>query len=178
MSRRPRREEPRPASVLIPFFEDAGEAHLLFIERPKGEYAHAGQIAFPGGKREEGESPVECALREANEEVGLDPRDVEILGELNDYDTRVTGFRVRPVVGVIPFPYAFAPNPREVERLIEVPLARLLDPTSFREEFRLALGRRWPVHYYSVGQDLIWGVTAGMLTPLLEMIRALPGERL
>ena len=164
----------RPASVLVPFYEQGGEAHLLFLKRPEGQYAHAGQVAFPGGKREEGESPLQCALREAKEEVGLDPGDARILGELDDFDTIVTGFRVRPVVAVIPFPYAFRPDPREVERLIHVPLARLLDPAIFKEEAREAFGRRWPVYYYSAGPDLIWGVTAGMLKPLLEIVRGLP----
>lgn len=164
----------RPASVLVPFYEHGGEVHLLFLKRPEGQYAHAGQVAFPGGKREEGETAVQCALREAKEEVGLAPDDVQVLGELDDYDTIVTGYRVRPVVGLIPFPYPFQPDAREVERLIHVPLARLLDPSIFREEAREAFGRRWPIYYYSTGPDVIWGVTAGMLKPLLEIVRGLP----
>ncbi len=164
----------RRASVLVPLFEAGGAPHLLLLKRPDGDYRHAGQIAFPGGKRDGEETALECALREANEEVGLARQDVELLGELDEYDTVVTGFRVSPVVGVIPHPYAFKPDPFEVERLITVPLVRLLDPSIFREEGRSALGRMWPVYYYRVGDDVIWGVTGGILTPLLEMIRALP----
>jgi len=167
----------RPASVLVPFYEQGGEAHLLFLKRPDGQYAHAGQVAFPGGKREEGESPLQCALREADEEVGLAPADARILGELDDFDTVVTGFCVRPVVAAIPFPYPFRPDPREVERLIHIPLARLLDPSIFKQEDREAFGRRWPVYYYTVGPDVVWGVTAGMLTPLLKIVRDLPSVR-
>lgn len=175
----PRRLSPapgraRPASVLMPFYEQGGEAYLLFLKRPDGEYHHAGQVAFPGGKREPGETPLECALREASEEVGLAARDVEVLGELDEYDTIVTGFHVTPIVGVIPSPYPFRPDPREVERLIHVPLARLLDPALSREEERHALGRRWPVYYYDVGPDVVWGVTAAMLRPLLALIGQLP----
>ena len=167
----------RPASVLVPFYEQGGEAYLLFLKRPEGQYAHAGQVAFPGGKREEGESALQCALREAQEEVGLEPGDAELLGELDDFDTVVTGFRVRPVVAVIPSPYPFRPDPREVERLIHIPLARLLDPSIFRAEEREAHGRKWPVYYYSTGPDVVWGVTAGMLTPLLGIVRGLASLR-
>lgn len=166
----------RRASVLVPFFEAGGAPHLLFLKRPDGQYRHAGQIAFPGGKRDGDETALDCALREATEEVGLAREDVEILGELDEYDTVVTGFRVNPLVGVIPYPYEFKPDPFEVERLITVPLARLLDRSIFREEGRSALGRLWPVYYYRVGEDVIWGVTGGILTPLLEMIRALPSR--
>lgn len=164
----------RRASVLAPFFDVGGAPHLLFLKRPDGDYLHAGQIAFPGGKRDGEETAVDCALREAREEVGLAPEDVEILGELDEYDTVVTGFRVSPIVGVIPYPYELKPDPFEVERLIQVPLARLLDRSIFRKEGRSALGRLWPVYFYRIGEDVIWGVTGGILTPLLEIIRSLP----
>jgi 8-oxo-dGTP pyrophosphatase MutT (NUDIX family) len=164
----------QPASVLVPFYARDGAAHLLFLKRPEGSYRHAGQVAFPGGKREQGEGALECALREANEEVGLKAEDVEVLGELDDYDTIVTSFRVTPVVAVIPQPYPFRPDAREVERLIHVPLATLLDPKIFRAEQREALGRKWPVYYYDAGPDVIWGVTAAMLMPLLAIVRTLP----
>jgi 8-oxo-dGTP pyrophosphatase MutT (NUDIX family) len=162
------------ASVLVPFFQAGGAPHLLFLKRPEGQYRHAGQIAFPGGKRDGEESAVDCALREAMEEVGLSPSDVEVLGELDEFDTVVTGFRINPIVGVIPHPYAFKPDPFEVERLITVPVSRLLDRTIFRQELRRALGRLLPVYYYTVDGDVIWGVTGGMLAPLLELVRTLP----
>jgi 8-oxo-dGTP pyrophosphatase MutT (NUDIX family) len=164
----------RPASVLVPFYEDAGAPHLLFLKRPEGEYRHAGQVAFPGGKREEGETALACALREAHEEVGLEAKDVEVLGELDEYDTVVTSFRVTPIVARIPFPYPLRPDPREVEKLLYVPLSKLLDPRILREEKREAFGRTWKIGFYDVGPDPVWGVTAGMLGPLLEIVRALP----
>lgn len=162
------------ASVLVPFFEKDGEPYLLFLKRPEGDYRHAGQIAFPGGKRDGDESALDCALREAQEEVGLAPSDVEVIGTLDEYDTVVTGFRITPFVGLVPYPYEFRPAPREVERLIEVPLRALLDPAVHHTERREAFGQVLTVHYYSVGNDLIWGVTGGMLTPLLEIVRGLP----
>lgn len=165
------------ASVLVPFYEEGGEPYLLFLKRPDGHYRHAGQVAFPGGKREAGETLLGCALREAGEEVGLQPSDVRVLGELDEYDTMVTRFHVTPIVGVIPFPYPFRPDPREVEKLIHVPLRKLLVAGALREEAREAFGRRWPVYYYDVGPDVIWGVTAGMLKPLLGMIHELPSMR-
>jgi len=166
-----------PASVLVPFYEEGGEAKLLFLKRPDGEYRHAGQIAFPGGKRDAGETAQDCALREAQEEVGLAPGDVQILGELDEYDTVLSGFRITPIVGIIPAPYPFKPDAHEVERLIHVRLEDLLDRGRFREELRELFGRMWPVFYYSVGPDVIWGVTAGILTPLLDIVRTLPSVR-
>lgn len=163
-----------PASVLVPFFLREDEPHLLFVKRPDGDYPHAGQVAFPGGKRDGDEDALACALRETEEETGLDPADVTLLGELDDYDTVVTGFRVTPVVGVIPFPYPFRPQPREVERLIEAPLRTLLDPAKLRTVTGELFGRVRPVHFYEVGIDVVWGVTAGMLGPLLELLRGLP----
>jgi hypothetical protein len=106
--------------------------------------------------------------------VGLAPADVEVLGPLDEYDTVVTSYRVSPFVGIVPHPYALRPEPREVERLLEVRLATLLDPAIFRSEEREVLGRSVPIYYYSAGEDLIWGVTGAILTPLLELIRALP----
>jgi 8-oxo-dGTP pyrophosphatase MutT (NUDIX family) len=163
-----------PASVLVPLFADRGVLRLLFIKRPHGDYPHAGQIAFPGGKRNDGELSLACALREAQEEVGLRPGDVQVLGELDEFDTVVSGFRISPFVGVIPCPYEFHLDEREAERLVFAPLTTLLDPRAFREETRTAFGHTFPVYYYTVDHDLVWGVTAGMLTPLLKLIRSLP----
>jgi 8-oxo-dGTP pyrophosphatase MutT (NUDIX family) len=165
------------ASVLVPFFERDSEVCLIFVKRPEGDYKHAGQIAFPGGKRDGAETALECALRETFEEVGIAPEDVRVLGELDEYDTRVTGFRVTPIVGVVPYPYPLRPQPREVERILQVPLASLLDPSIFRMEQREAFGHTYRIYYYGVPEGLIWGVTAGILTPLLELIRGLPSGR-
>jgi len=164
------------ASVLVPFFEKAGDLHLLFVKRPEGDYPHAGQIAFPGGKRESGESEVDCALREAEEEVGIPPATIDLLGVLDECDT-ITGYRATPGAGLLST-RQFRAHPREVERILEVPLTVLLDRSRFRTQTRDILGRQVLVHYYSVGSDVIWGATAWMLTPLLELIRSLEPESL
>ncbi len=165
------------AAVLAPLFVKEGAPHLLFIKRPEGNYRHAGQIAFPGGKRDPTDrSNVDCALREAHEELGIAPADVKVLGELDEFDTVVSGFRVSPVVGVIPYPYRFRPEPAEVERMIEVPLRSLLDPANLRVEQREAFGTRRSIYYFSAGEDVIWGVTGAILLGLLEIIRELPNR--
>lgn len=167
-----------PAAVLAPFFLKAGEPHLLFIKRPEGDYRHAGQIAFPGGKRDPGDrSNVDCALREAHEELGIAPEHVTLLGELDEFDTVVSGFRVSPIVGVIAHPYPFQPEPAEVERIIEVPLSVLLDPRNHRVEERQAFGATRRIYYISAGDDVIWGVTGAILVGLLEIIRGLQAGR-
>ena len=165
----------RAASVLVPFFEKDGAPHLLFVKRPEGNYRHAGQIAFPGGKRDEGDrDALAVALREAQEEVGVAPADVKLLGRLDEYDTVVSSFRVTPWVGVIPHPYPLVPDAREVERLVEAPLATLLDRGLFREEERLTPSGPRTIFYFAVGDDVIWGVTAAILVPLLDLVRELP----
>ncbi len=161
------------ASVLLPLFTRAGVPHLLFLKRPDGDYPHAGQIAFPGGKRDAGESALACALREAQEEVGIEPAEVELLGQLDEYDTFVTGFRINPFVGFLgelPGPYARALHQREVERVIEVPVAALLVPGCHRLEHGCHAGRAYAINYFTVGPDLIWGVTGGILAPFLELL--------
>jgi len=132
--------------------------------------AHSGQISFPGGKAEPGDaSPEFTALREAEEEIGLAPARVEVLGRLPDYITR-TGFRVTPVVGLVAPPLALKPDPSEVADLFEVPLAFLLDPRNHRRETRELNGRT--VGFYAMpypsaaGERYIWGATAGMIVNL------------
>ena len=158
------------AAVLIPVFKKDGEYHLLFTRRTDRVEHHKGQISFPGG-RQDPEDPdlLTTALREAEEEMGIRKEDVRILGELDDICT-VTDFCVAPFVGLIPYPYPFRPNPHEIEEMIEVPLAVLLDPNRFRKEFREHAGRTWPVFYYHHGRHTIWGATASILKQLLDLL--------
>jgi 8-oxo-dGTP pyrophosphatase MutT (NUDIX family) len=156
----------RDAAVLVPVVEHPGGLSVLFTRRTDHLHAHAGQISFPGGGWEEGDaSPEATALRETREEIGLEPGRVEILGRLPDYST-VTGYRVRPVVGVVRAPFDLAPDPFEVAEVFEVPLAFLLDPANHRRETMQRDGRTR--QYYSVpyGHYYIWGATAGMLMNL------------
>jgi len=158
-----------PAAVLIPIYERAGQCHLLFTKRTEMVNHHKGQISFPGGVMQvEDESLRDTALRESWEEIGLDPNDVEILGELDDTATYTTRFIISPFVGAIPYPYEFQTNPEEVEELISVPLDVLLDKSNFREEIESIDGTLVPQYYYHYGERVIWGATARILKQFLE----------
>jgi len=161
-------DELRLAAVLIAI-TDRAEPGLILTLRHEDMRTHAGQIAFPGGRIDEGEDARAAALREAHEELGLDPALVRTLGEADTYHT-VTGYGVTPVIGVIPPDLPLAPNPAEVADWFEAPLDFVLDPANQRQmtaEFR---GRTR--HYYQIdwkGRQ-IWGATAAMLVNLARRI--------
>jgi 8-oxo-dGTP pyrophosphatase MutT (NUDIX family) len=167
-------EDPKPASVLIPMFRHLEAWHLLFIRRTEQEGDHhSGQVAFPGGGREPGDADaVATALREAQEEVGLDPEQVVLLGELRPMHT-VSNFLVTPVVGEIPWPLELTPDPIEVARVFSIPLAWLGEPTNRRVQ-------TWPspdhpqardvVFYDEFDQELLWGVSARITVDFLTVL--------
>lgn len=161
------------AAVLVPLVEKEEGFSLILTQRTADLKAHAGQISFPGGRMEEGDADAEsAALREAWEEIGLDPKSVEILGRLDPYKT-VTGFDVTPVVGVIRPPLALKPDPVEVAEIFEVPLAFFLDPTNHQRHSRTSPSGAVRAYYAMPYQDrYIWGATAGMLVNLYEVLTA------
>jgi 8-oxo-dGTP pyrophosphatase MutT (NUDIX family) len=153
-----------PAAVLIAV-TDRSEPGVILTVRRSDLRTHAGQIAFPGGRIDEGEQTTEAALREAWEEIALDPSQVEILGELDPYVT-VTRYRVAPVLAVIPPDLPLAPHEREVADWFEAPLGVLLDPANHQCHSVLFEGRER--HYYRIewnGRN-IWGATAAMIVNL------------
>ncbi|MEE2946390.1 MAG: CoA pyrophosphatase [Pseudomonadota bacterium] len=158
----------RPAGVLIPVQMIDGQAQVILTKRSSHLKHHPGQIAFPGGKQDEADADViAAALREADEEIGLKPTNVEVLGTLASHET-VTSFSVTPVLGFVRNVFDYNPEPGEVEEVFSVPLAHVIDPKNFRVE-----GRRWRGqrrHYYTVpyGPYYIWGATARMLRGLAE----------
>jgi len=161
-------EEHSPAAVLVAITERP-EPGLILTTRRDDLRTHAGQVAFPGGRIDPGETPVQAALREAQEELGLDPDQVTIFGEADAYRT-VTGYSVTPVVGLIPPDLALTPNPAEVAGWFEAPLDFVLDPANQQRmsaEFR---GRTR--HYYQIDWDgrRIWGATAAMLVNLTRRV--------
>lgn len=163
----PGAEAPIPAGVLVPVFLDAGEPHLVFTRRTEEVRDHKGQISFPGGAREaEDPSILFTALREAQEEVGLDPAHVDVVGELDDYET-VTNYRVTPFVGFIPHPYPYRPHPTEVAEVLEVPLAVLRDPARRSSKEILWKGEPRTVYYLDAGSCVVWGITARIVLQLL-----------
>ncbi len=165
----------REAAVLAPLFLRGGEVHVLFTQRPKTLRTHAGQISFPGGTRDPGDpTPLHTALRETEEELGIPRGRVEVLGMLDELPT-VTEYRITPFVGVIPGDFAYRPNPHEIEEVIEVPLAHLLDPAIQRSEVWQVRGENHDVYFYDFGPHRIWGATARILKTFLQLVGDLPG---
>lgn len=162
----------RPAAVLIPVIAHAEGATVLMTRRADTLSNHAGQIAFPGGRLDPGETAVEAALREAWEEVALDPAQVEVLGVGDAYETG-TGFLVTPVVGWLKTPPQTTPSPDEVAEVFEAPWAFLIDPGNHRRDFYDPVGgpRRW---YWAMpyGERYIWGVTAGIIKAMAARLYA------
>ena len=158
-----------PASILMPFFEKEGNSHFLLIKRSQYMQYHPYQISFPGGGREDRDSNTqETALRETFEEIGVKQSDVEILGLLDDY-VSISNFRITPVIGIIPYPYPFTINPREVERLVEVPLSALLPQN--REKILAVQGQKRNTYIFQSGPFTIWGVTARIIRDFLDMLK-------
>ncbi len=160
--------ENRQAAVLVAITERPRPGLILTV-RNEGLRTHAGQIAFPGGRIDEGEDAIAAALREANEELALDPALVTLLGEADPYVT-VTGYSVSPVVALVPPDLDLQPNPAEVADWFEAPLDFVLDPINQRQMSAEYRGRMR--HYYQIDWEgrQIWGATAAMLVNLARRI--------
>jgi len=160
-----------PAAVLVPIFKMNDEYHLLFTKRAARVKYHQGHMSFPGGVVDETDgSPEEAALREADEEIGLLKDDVEILGPIDDSLTFAPPFIIHPFVGLIPHPYPFNINPKEVEKTIEVPLkffaSRVSKDDPTLAEFEQGIG--YPEYRYH--GELIWGTTASIVANFLGIL--------
>jgi len=159
------------AAVLIPVYNLDGKYYLLFTKRTEMVETHKGDVSFPGGiYHEEDKSLLETALRETNEEIGISPDDVEILGELDDIDTS-TNFIISPFVGIVPYPYEYKISEMEIERLIHVPLEFLLKEENFWEELRNHNGENHKIYFYRHEGDIIWGATGKIVKNFLDLIR-------
>ena len=166
------------AAVLIPLFKKDGEYHILLTRRTNIVEHHKGQISFPGGRQDKKDKDLlATALREAREEMGIEEKDVRILGELDDFCTATTDFCISPFVALIPYPYPLKVNRQEIEEVIEVPLSGLLDKRRFRQELREKDGLPFPVYFYQYQDHTIWGATARILKQLLDLLPEEPPSR-
>ncbi len=166
--------ELRESAVLVPLFVREGQPHALFTRRPAHLRQHGGQISFPGGTRDpEDATPLHTALRETQEELGIPPEKVEILGMLDEVPTS-TQFRIIPFVGAIPPDFKYVISPEEIAEVIEVPLAHLLNPAAHRAERRGVLEAAREICFYDYGPNVIWGATARILRNLLQHFQGLP----
>src|SRR5438876_8406544 len=165
--------EPGPlvrAAVLVPLVERGGP-HVIFAKRTDRVGTHRGQISFPGGTIDPADrSPLDAALRESEEEIGLPRAAVEPLGALDDTETFATNFVITPWIGVIHEPVAWRPDGAEIERVIEVPFAAISRPGGLRVEEWEREGVRRPVYFFDYNGDTIWGATARIVKHYLDLV--------
>lgn len=157
------------AAVLVPLVFFQNEWHVLYTRRTDRVESHKGQVSFPGGACDEGETtPEETALREADEEIGLNPNDVRVIGKLSRMVT-ISKFKVTPVVGIIPFPYAFKTSGAEVARVFTMPLLWLANRNNYWE-FSMPGSERTLLAYHPYDGELLWGATARMTVNFLSLL--------
>lgn len=179
MAPEPRRNNPdrqgqplRQAGVLFLFYAKDGQVHLPFIERPRYDGPHSGQIALPGGKREVGDPNLAAtAVRETGEEIGVPGSCIQVLGQLTSVYIPNSHYMVTPSVGLMSAMPDFRPDPAEVKAVLEFPLALLRDPACRKREVWNIRDLDVNVPFFHVGGYRIWGATAMMLAELLEVLR-------
>jgi 8-oxo-dGTP pyrophosphatase MutT (NUDIX family) len=166
-----------PSAVLVAMFDEGGEARVVLTRRSAHLRSHRGEVSFPGGRLDGEETPEDGALREAAEEIGLDPGPVVVVGRLSAVTTFASGSFITPVVGLLPGRPALVASPNEVEHVFDVALAELADPGIFREEWWTVAGRGplvggdpFPVWFFELPDDTVWGATARMLVELLRLV--------
>jgi 8-oxo-dGTP pyrophosphatase MutT (NUDIX family) len=157
------------AAVLVPLVWHDNEWHLLFTRRTDRVESHKGQVSFPGGACDEGETtPEQTALREADEEIGIQPTDIKVLGRLANLIT-ISYFRVTPVVGVVKWPTVFRVGEHEVARVFTIPLAWLANESN-RWQFEIPGRNRSVIAYHPYDGELLWGATARMTVDFLKVL--------
>ncbi|HKH25860.1 MAG TPA: CoA pyrophosphatase [Acidimicrobiia bacterium] len=162
----------RPAAVLVPLFEAEAEAHVVLTKRPETMPTHQGEVSFPGGGMRAGvdATPLDAALRETEEEIGLPPAAVEIVAELDTLATVGSRFTITPFVGLVdPLP-RLVPHPGEVVKVLEVPLSALLEDGAFHEEFWGSPDRA--ISFFELPGETVWGATARVLVGFLSHLTA------
>lgn len=160
----------RDAAVLIPVVDHGPEASVILTKRAERLTSHSGQVAFPGGRIDPTDvSPEAAALREAEEEIGLDPGHVEIIGRMPDYVSG-SGYRIAPVLSIVRPGFTLSINEHEVDAAFEVPLRFLMDPANHAQNSREFNKQLWVFYDMPYGDQRIWGVTAGIIRTLYERL--------
>ncbi|MGH9017727.1 MAG: NUDIX hydrolase, partial [Acidimicrobiales bacterium] len=163
-----------PSAVLAALFEERGEARVILTRRAAHLRAHRGEVSFPGGRLDRDETPEDGARREASEEIGLDPAAVTPVGRLTAVTTFLSGSTITPVVGLLGARPALVASPGEVEHVFDVALAELADPGIYREEWWTVRAGTdappFPVWFFELPDDTVWGATARMLVELLHLV--------
>lgn len=162
-------DERRPAAVMVPLYVNAGDLWVLFTRRAEELSQHKSQISFPGGKLELGEDGWDGAVRETEEELGIDRSKVLEIGRLDEVKTPA-GFRILPYVGAIPYPVETDVNEAEIAEVFAVPMSALADPKLVEHRAVRIDGEPQPVSVYHVGRRQIWGLTARIVSNLLERL--------
>jgi 8-oxo-dGTP pyrophosphatase MutT (NUDIX family) len=167
------------AAVLLPLYQRNGQDHIVFIKRTETVSEHKGQISFPGGSREEPDrSMLDTALRESQEEIGLKPGDVQVLGELDDEVTTTSNYIVTPFVGLMPWPYRFVRNEIEVDEIIEIPIPALLEEGCLQPDTETLNGEIVASHAYHCQGRIIWGATARILNKFMGIyLKSIDGDK-
>jgi len=166
-----------PAAVLILLLEQDHELHIILTKRTENVQYHKGQISFPGGTKDILDTTsTDTALREAGEEIGLLPKDVEVMGLLDDFCTP-SGFCITPIVGFLQFHSAFVLNKTEVAEIFSVPLSFFLNSSNERSEQRDLSGKMKIVYFYRYGNYEIWGTTAEILRTFLQALTGNPSTK-
>ena len=167
----------RPAAVLAPLYEQGDNAIVVLTRRTWGLSTHEGEVSFPGGRVDAGETSADAALREAKEEIDLDPSSVELIGELDHLNTLTSQSYIVPYVGTLPGRPDLSPNPGEVAAVLHVPLAELADPAIFREEiWPFPNGFQRSLYFFELVGDTVWGMTAALLRQLLGIVTGTLGR--
>jgi len=166
------------AAVLAVFYESDGQTWLILTRRSQALRAHRGEVSFPGGSRDDDEALVTTALREAEEEIGLDRAAVEVIGELDHLSTAISSVAIAPFVAVLADPPGeLRADAAEVERILHVPVAELLLDDVFHEEVWELGGLTRPIWFFELVGDTVWGATAAMLCQLLVRVLGLDDRR-
>jgi 8-oxo-dGTP pyrophosphatase MutT (NUDIX family) len=163
---------PKPGSVLILLYEDQGQIKFPLIKRPEYLGAHSGQVSLPGGKAEAGEDPIETALREGKEEIGITPETIHVIGRLSEFYVIPSNFLVTPVVAYVDYFPQFIPDIHEVARILRGDLADLMKDDAIKTKEIVAAGQyRMQAPHFEIEGEIVWGATAMMLNELRLVLK-------